>query len=221
MEVTGPVNDPAPPGQHARQLLAGGQLACGADVNLLLEQAADGNAGQLMPHQRDCVHCQAALAEFTALWAPVRDLAATPVPPPAGLTAAVLSQIRGLIRDVWYTLQGTSDGAIRVATRVVATIARDSARQVTGVRVALGRASHGRAATLAEASTLRHHHPHAAVGVLGRTAVIDLAIAVTYDHPVRDTARHVQQQVIRTLRDNPGLQAITVNVTVDDIVNDS
>ena len=131
----------------------------------------------------------------------------------------MLARVRGLVRDVWYTLQLTSDGAIRIATRIVATIARDSARRVPGVRVALGRASHGRLAALAEAATLRHRHPHAAVGVLGRTAIIDLAIAVTYGDPVHDTARQVQQQVIRTLRADLSLQAIAVNVIVDDILD--
>ena len=213
------MNDPGPSGQRAGQLLAGEELACGAAVDLLLEQAADGYAAQLTPHQQSCVHCQAALAEFAVLWAPVRELAATPVPAPAELTAAVLARVRGLVRDVWYTLQLTSDGAIRIATRIVATIARDSARRVPGVRVALGRASHGRLAALAEAATLRHRHPHAAVGVLGRTAIIDLAIAVTYGDPVHDTARQVQQQVIRTLRADLGLQAIAVNVIVDDILD--
>ncbi len=213
------MNDPAPSGPRAQQLLDDGQLACGADIDLLLEQAADGAAGQLTPHQQGCVHCQAALAEFDALWAPVRDIAATPVLPPAGLTDAVLAQIRGLVRDVWYTLQTTGDGAIRIATRVVATLARDSARRIPGVRVALGRASHGRLAALAEAATLGHRHPHSAVGVLGRTAIIDLAIAVTYENPVHDTARQIQQQVTGALRDNLGLQAIAVNVTIDDILD--
>lgn len=214
------MTEPAVPGPAARDLLRVSTLPCGADVDLLLEQAADGRAGDLDAHQLSCVHCQAALGEFAALWAPVTELAAAPVPVPPGLTALVMSQIRALARDVWYTLELTGYGAIRIAARTVATLARDAARTIPGVRVALGRSTQDRLAAIAERATFRHRHPHAAVGVLGRTAAVDLAVAVTYDRPVHDIAHDIQQHVITTLRDNIGLQAITVNVTVDDIFDD-
>ena len=60
---------------------------------------------------------------------------------PQALTAAVMSQIRVLVRDVWYTLQTTNLGFIRIAARIVAALARDTARLVPGVRVALGRSA--------------------------------------------------------------------------------
>lgn len=214
------MTEPAEPGPAARDLLRVPTLPCGADVDLLLEQAADGHAVDLDTHQRSCVHCQAALRELTALWAPVAELAATPVPVPPGLTAAVMSQIRALARDVWYTLEVTGDGAVRIAARIVAALARDAARTVPGVRVALGRSTQDRLAALAERATFRHRHPHAAVGVLGRTAAVDLAVAVTYGRPVHDIARDIQQHVITILRDNIGLQAITVNITIDDILDE-
>jgi uncharacterized alkaline shock family protein YloU len=193
-------------------------LACGADVDELLEQVADGHGGQLTAHQSQCVHCQAAIREFTRLWAPVRQLADTPVPTPAELAAAVVDRVRGLVRDVWYTLEVTDGGAIRIAARVVATLARDAARRVPAVHVALGRSTGSKVADRVEKATLRHRHPHAAVGVLGRTAVVDLAVAVAYGEPVHEIARQVQHDVISELRDNVGLQSITVNVTVDDVI---
>jgi uncharacterized alkaline shock family protein YloU len=212
------VSEPPADGSAARRLLNTVALPCGADVDTLLEQVADGHAADLDAHQRDCVHCQAALTEFVALWTPVADTAAHPVPAPPGLTAAVMSQIRVLVRDVWYTLQTTDLGVIRIAARIVAALARDSARTVPGVRVALGRSTHSKLAQLAEQGSLRHRHPHAAVGVLGRTAVVDLAVAVTYGDPVHDVARDIQRHVIATLRETTGLQTVTVNVTVDDIL---
>jgi len=218
--VTGTVNEPPAGGQGAAHLLDAVALPCGAEIDPLLEQAADGRAAALDAHQRDCVHCQAAIAEFTALWAPVTETAAIAVPAPPGLTAAVMSRIRVMIRDVWYTLQTTELGAIRIAARIVAALARDSARLVPGVRVALGRSSHGTMAALAEQATLRHRHPHAAVGVLGRTAIIDLAVAVSYGDPVHQVARDIQRHVITTLRDDIGLKTIAVNVTIDDIIDD-
>ena len=216
--MTCPVKD-LPAGEGAVQLLDAVTLPCGAEVDPLLEQVADGRAADPDAHQRECVHCQAANAEFTALWAPVAETAARPVPAPPGLTAAVMSQIRVLVRDVWYTLQTTDLGVIRIAARIVATLARDAARMVPGVRVVLGRSTHSRAAALAERGTAQHHHPHAAVGVLGRTAVVDLAVAVSYGEPVHEVARHIQRQVITTLRDEIGLQTVVVNVTVDDVLD--
>lgn len=212
------MSDPPPDRQQGRLLLTSATLACGAEVDLLLEQVADSRGADLDVHQRKCVHCQAAIAEFTAIWQPVTELASIPVLAPPGLTTTVISHIRLLVRDVWYTLQTTDLGAIRVAPRIVAALARDAARMVPGVRVALGRSSHGRLATLAERATFGHLHPHAAVGVLGRTAVVDLAVAVSYGDPVHEVAREVQRHVIASLRDQLGLKTVTVNVTVDDIL---
>jgi uncharacterized alkaline shock family protein YloU len=220
MEVSGPVNDRPASSPAARQLLSAAILPCGADVDLLLEQVAEGHAADRDAHQQQCVHCQAALGELSVLWDPVAELAAAPVPAPPGLAAAVMSQIRTLIRDIWYTLEITENGTIRIAARIVAALARDCARMIPGVRVALGRSTEGKIAALAEKSTLSHRHPHAAVGVLGRTAVVDLAVAVTYNDPAHHVARNIQRQVIATLRDQVGLQSVQVNVTVDDILDD-
>jgi uncharacterized alkaline shock family protein YloU len=214
------MTDPGQPVHDFRQLLSGTtrHLACGADTDELLEQAADGYAGQLTDHQRHCLHCQAALKEFSRVWEPVRSLAAEHVTVPATLKTAVASQIRKLIADVWYTFHLSDSGAIRIAARVVATIAREAARNVPGVRAAFGRSTHSTTAGPAEKATLRHHHPHAAAGVLGRTAVVDLAIAAQYGTQLDAIAHEVQQRAIAELRAKTGLHDITVNVTIDDVI---
>jgi uncharacterized alkaline shock family protein YloU len=216
VEVTGSVGEPSAEPPAVTRLLDAVTLPCGAEVDPLLEQVAD----HMDPdaHQRGCVHCQAAIAEFAARWGPVAETAASPVPAPSGLTAAVMSQIRVLVRDVWYTLQTTELGTIRIAARIVAALARDSARMVPGVRVALGRSTHGKPAALAEQATFGHQYPDSAVGVLGRTAVVDLAVAVTYGDSAHVVARDIQQHVIASLRDMVGLQTVAVNVTIDDIL---
>jgi uncharacterized alkaline shock family protein YloU len=220
MEVTGSVDEPPAERQTIGFLLNAATLPCGAEMDVLFEQVADGRATELDDHQQDCVHCQAALGELSILWAPVAEQAAAPVAAPPGLTAAVMSQIRVLVRDIWYTLQTTDLGVIRIAARIVAALARDAARTVPGVRVALGRSTHSKLAALAEEATFKHRHPHAAVGVLGRTAVVDLAVAVQYGDPVHEVARNIQQQVITALRENVGLQTVHVNVNVDDVLTD-
>ncbi|HEX8094827.1 Asp23/Gls24 family envelope stress response protein [Jatrophihabitans sp.] len=204
---------------QARHLLdpASQRLACGAGVDELLEQVADGDADRPNSHQRTCPHCQAAIAEFRLLWAPVQDYARQPVSLPQRLRRSVLQEVDRLVHDVWYTLHLTDTGAIRVAARVVAAIARDAAGRVPGVRVALGRSTESRIAELVARATSGHLHPHAAVGVLGRTAVIDLALAVSYGEPVHVVAHEVQRRVIAELKQNVGLQSVIVNVTVDDV----
>jgi uncharacterized alkaline shock family protein YloU len=210
------MTDPGQPVHDVRQLLSGTtrHLACGAAIDELLEQAADGHAGQLTSHQRHCLHCQAALPEFSRLWEPVRSLAAEHIAVPATLKTAVASQIRKLIADVWYTLQLSDTGAIRIAAHVIATIAREAARTVPGVRAAFGRSM---TASPAGSATLRHH-PHAAAGVLGRTAVVDLAIAAHYGTQLDAIAHQVQQRTIANLRAKTGLHDVTVNVTIDDVI---
>jgi len=137
---------------------------------------------------------------------------------PHRLQASVMHQIDKLVQDVWYTLELTDDGAMRVAARVVATIARDTARRVRGVRVVLGRTTDTRVADLVAKATRRHRHQNAGIGVLGRTAVIDLAVAVTYGEQVHQVAHEIQRRVKAELQENLGLQTILVNVTVDDVL---
>jgi uncharacterized alkaline shock family protein YloU len=214
------MSDPGQPIHDVSLLLSGANqhLACGADVDELLEQAAGGYASQFTSHQGDCLYCQAALREFGRVWAPVRSLAAEQIAVPAALKSAVASQIRKLVADIWYTLQLDDGGAVRIAARVVARVAREAAQDVAGVRVAFGRSTHNRMASLVERATLRHRHPNAAVGVLGRTAVVDLAIAVQYGGELDAVAREVQQRAVAELRRKAGLQDVTVNVIVDDII---
>ena len=215
------MNGPTEPDHERGHLLGAGRLTCGAEVDLLLEQVADGHAGQLTEHQRDCVHCRAALGELATLWSPVRDLAAAPVPVPPGLTASVISRIRRLVRGAGYTLQINEGGVIRIAVRVVAALARVSAGRVAGVRLALGRTD-GSAVTAPAGPAPRGPDPiRTAAGALGRTAVVDLAVAVSYDRPVRDVARDIQRHVSVALRRDLGLQNVTVNVTIADILDDA
>lgn len=193
-------------------------LPCGADVDELLEQVAAGHGADLSEHQRGCVHCQAALGELRSFWAPAAAAAADPVAVPAGLVTSIMDAVRHRTQNVWFTFEHTDGGAIRIAARIVAVIARDTARRVPGVRVVLGRTSESRVAALVEKATLGHRHPHSAVGVLGRTAAVELAVAVTYGEPAPDVARQIQTDVITALRRDIGLVGVKVNVVVDDVL---
>jgi uncharacterized alkaline shock family protein YloU len=202
----------------APEFLRDDQLPCGASVDDLLEQVADGQREPSTSHQRDCPHCQASLLELDRLWEPMRAAATLPTPTFTAIISDVMSRVRAQVANTWYTLDLGELGSLRIAARVVATIARDAARKVPGVRVALGRSTNSRLSAIIEKATLGHKHPNAAVGVLGRTAVVDLAVAVTYGDPVHEIAREVQRSVIDALRHDVGLQSVAVNVAVDDIL---
>jgi hypothetical protein len=71
-------------------------LPCGADLDALVVQVADGVPGDLA-HQAGCRHCQAALAQLEALWSLVGRLAAERVDAPKRIDAVVLGRIRRAI----------------------------------------------------------------------------------------------------------------------------
>lgn len=214
------MSEAAKPTPDARRRLAGNraELPCGRKIDDLLSQAAGGQSAVLDEHQQICPHCQSALREVAELWQPVEELAGARVEMPDGVRTVVLAQVRRLVADVWSTLQITDIGAVQVAARVVASTARDIAAAVPGVRVAFGSSTNHKIAALVEKATLSHRHPNAAVGVLGRTAVVSLALSVDYGAQLDAVAREVRQRVITDPRTIIGLIDVTVNVTVDDVI---
>lgn len=194
------------------------RLPCGTRVDALLDQVDAGQAQARTPHQLGCPHCQAALAELDALWAPMRALAAERVVAPPGMVVAIMGRVRELANRVWYTLLPESRGATRIAARVVAVIARRAAAGVPGVRVALGRSTDPVAARTVEQATRAHAAPGTAVGVAGAHLAVDLALATAYDSPIPAVAERVRRAVVRDVRAATGIADVEVNITVDDVL---
>jgi hypothetical protein len=71
-------------------------LPCGADLDALVAQVADGVPGDL-DHQATCPHCQAALAQLNELWELVGRLARERVEAPDRIDLLVLDRIRRAI----------------------------------------------------------------------------------------------------------------------------
>ncbi|MDP8978052.1 MAG: hypothetical protein M3N17_05675 [Actinomycetota bacterium] len=69
------------------------RLPCGTDVGRLVTQVADGEPGDVA-HQRDCPHCQAALAELHELWDAAAGLAAEAVDASGRIDRVVMRRIR-------------------------------------------------------------------------------------------------------------------------------
>jgi uncharacterized alkaline shock family protein YloU len=187
-------------------------------VEELLDQVAGHAAPAHREHQRACRHCQATLAELTALWQPVRDLAAEDVQAPAHLLEAVMHRIRRLPHSTWHAVipSDSGSGETRIAARVVAAVARLAAESVPHVRVALG-GSHP-PADLGDSRGTGHHGETATdVAVAGTHVVIDVQIAVEHGVRIPDVATQVRAQITRHITAHTGLTAAAVNVIVTDV----
>lgn len=146
------------------------RLSCGRLVEDILAQVAEGNGADHDSHQRRCPHCQAALAEYDRLWAPMREVTAQRVSAPESVVDSALRRIRGAVEHNDYGVLDSEQGLTRIAARVVVVLARETAQGVPGVRVALSkhitevppgaRTPHPPSALAHNLSTSRRNHPH-------------------------------------------------------------
>ncbi|HEY8721348.1 Asp23/Gls24 family envelope stress response protein [Pengzhenrongella sp.] len=203
--------------------LGADRLPCGASVDSLLEQVADGAPPSDPQHQRDCPHCRAAVHELRGLWEPVRALAAAEVAVPPDLVTKVMLQVRALARDGWHTVIAGPLGSTRIATWVVAALARSAAGRVPGVALTLGRAgpvtapATGALGTGAS-PTGRRRRDARGVGVAGANVVIILDVVAAYGHDLNLLGDAVRAAVIRHVQALTGLTVLEVNVTMVDVV---
>ena len=202
-------------------------LTCGRPVDALLEQVAEGRAGERDAHQLGCTHCQAALAEYDRLWSPLRALAAETVTAPEGFVDDALARIRGAIERPDYATiaSDTGRGVTRIAARVVVVAARQSAQRVPGVRVALGthldptraRAA-GRGADAAGGAPPEPAGTTVDAGVAGSSTAIQITLAADYGIDLRALGERVRETVIARVRELTDLEPVQVTVIIDDVL---
>lgn len=184
-------------------------LPCARSRDEVLDQVARGDAATLDTHQNDCVHCQAALAEYDRLWSPMRDLAAEQADTPEDGIDAALARLRGAIEDTDYATLRGPQGTTRVAARVVVVAARHSAQEVPGVRVALSRGLTGPHDTDSEVH----------VGVAGTSTVIEITLAADYGRSLHQLAADVRRAVTDRVRHLTDLDPVQVIVIIDDVLD--
>jgi uncharacterized alkaline shock family protein YloU len=184
------------------------RLACGRPAGELLDQVAEGDPRPRDAHQRGCVHCQAALAEYDRLWGPVRELAAERVDAPASVTDTALGRIRGAVEHADYAVLPGDRGRTRIAARVVVAAARDAAEAVPGVRVAIGRQLGGGGAPV-----------DVAVGVAGRSAAVEIVLAASYGIDLMALGERVRSEVTTRIRRLTDLEPVDVTVIIDDVLD--
>ncbi|MBC3190156.1 Asp23/Gls24 family envelope stress response protein [Pseudonocardia sp. C8] len=183
------------------------RLVCGRSADELIDQVASGRGDRRDAHQQDCVHCRAALAEYSRLWSPVQDLAAEKITAPEGRFDRMMSTLRGVLSEPDYATLPGPDGVTRIAARVVVVTARRSAQQVPGVRVALSRKLDGDA-------------PGSGVsaGVAGTSTVIEIVLAANYGEDLHALADRVRRTVTERVRALTGLSATEITVVIDDVL---
>jgi uncharacterized alkaline shock family protein YloU len=188
-----------------------GVLPCGAAVDDLLDQVADGNATRRTGHQTDCAHCRAALAELDDLWSPVRAYAAEEITAPVDLLSRMMAQIRQLTEVPGHATFSGERGVTRIAAHVAEVIARAAAGRVAGVVAALGNVS------LDDGSTGSDADAAVAVTVVGRRAVVDITVAAADGEDLQRLAGRIRRTVAADLYALTTMEAIEVNVRIDDL----
>ena len=188
-----------------------GVLACGASSEDLLAQVADGGDRRRTAHQQQCPHCQATLAEYARLWAPVTELAGTEVRAPAGLFDSAMATVRAAAGPPGWGRVDDQAGPYLVAARAVVSVAGYAARTTTGVRMALGALE--RLGDVLDPG----HDGHVEAGVTGRSVALDLTVAAEYGQDLRRLADRLRDRVTREVRAVTGLEAVEVSVTIDDV----
>jgi uncharacterized alkaline shock family protein YloU len=183
------------------------RLSCGRSVEDTLAQVADGRGDERDDHQRRCPHCQAALAEYERLWSPVREVAAQRVTAPDSVVESALRRIRGAVEHADYGVLESPNGLTRISARVVVVAARESARGVPGVRVALSRHVAGPAGTASDVTA----------GVAGRSTAIEITLAADYGLDLVALGERVRQEVAARVRTLTDLEPVQITVIIDEV----
>ncbi|GLZ53493.1 Asp23/Gls24 family envelope stress response protein [Actinomycetospora sp. NBRC 106378] len=183
------------------------RLACGADPDALLEQIAEGRGAERDDHQRQCPHCQATLAEYSRLWAPFDELAATEVHAPPGLFDRALATIREQAGPAGYGRVADETDSFLVAARAVVAVAGRAARTSAGVRMALG--ALGRVIDPTPSTV--------AAGISGQSVALELTVAAEYGHDMQRLAEHLRARVAAEVAAQTGLEVVTVDVAITDV----
>jgi uncharacterized alkaline shock family protein YloU len=184
------------------------RLPCGAAVDDLVSQVAEGAASARTPHQETCPHCQAALAEYGRLWSPIGELAAEAVHPPQSIIDEVLSRIRHTVSDPAYGVLPGPRGQTRIASRAIAVTARVTTEHVPGVRAALARS--GTAADDGAGGVV--------AGVAGGSTALRITLAAHYGEDLTALADRIRTAVARSIRHITGLQPVEITVIIDDVL---
>ncbi len=116
-------------------------------------------------------------------------------------------------RIVEDTLEGNSQGTVKIASDVVATIAGLAAADVSGVAGMSGGFSGG----IAELLGRKNLTKGVKVEINEQDALLDIMIIVEYGYNIADVARNVQQVVKKAVEGMTGLNCAAINIHVQGV----
>jgi uncharacterized alkaline shock family protein YloU len=215
--------DDAPlPGHPSRGLPYG--VPCGALLDDLLEQVAEGTPPADPVHQETCPHCRAALTELADVWAPVRRLTAEYVTAPPTLTSTIMERVRAIAAHGWHAVLTGHSGVLRIAAWVVAVIARRAAANVPGVGTVHGQVTSPAAGLGPVPAEYPPDRPSraqraaaAGIGVAGRGVVVRIAVTAAVGTPLPALAEQIRHRVSAEVSTMTGLRVTAVDVEVTDL----
>jgi uncharacterized alkaline shock family protein YloU len=188
------------------------RLRCGRSAEDTLAQVADGRGDERDDHQMRCPHCQAALAEYGRLWSPVHEISAQRVTAPDNILESALRNIRRAVEHADYGILESPNGYTRISARVVVVAARETARGVPGVRVALSKHVDGPSRL-----TYEGRDDDVTAGVAGRSTAIEITLAADYGLDLVELAERVRREVAARVRALTDLEPVEVTVIIDDV----
>jgi uncharacterized alkaline shock family protein YloU len=173
------------------------QLACGSQPADLLEQLAEDGAVVRTPHQATCPYCQSAFTELERWWETVRVLRSEKVSPSPGLVARVMQRVRADLQP-WRVELPQDRGVTAIPNHVLAAIAYEAARAVTGV------------------VEVRLARPRLSTPVTGQVDV-EVQLTIAFGFSAAAIGAAVREAVIRRLQDLTGLTVDAVEIVVADV----
>lgn len=217
---------PGPSDQRTGDGAGPDRLACGAEVDELLDQVAAGRGAQHDPQQTSCPHCQASLGEYERLWAPVREMADTEVHAPESILDEAIRRIRSAVANPDYGTLPGPHGTTRISARVVVVTARETAQAIAGVRVALGKLVEAGVTPATGTSPQAHpvadpdahdDGPRVVAGMSGRSTAVEVTLAADYGTDLVALGGRIRTEVANRVRDLTGLEPVAVTVHIDDV----
>ena len=175
------------------------RLPCGARLEELLAQVADGAPPEDEGHQSGCPYCQTALRRLRRAWTDVTDLASEPVDVPDRLMAQIMARVRVLVgQTANYILLGHPRGETRVSHTVLVRITQRLARTIPGV-------------VFASARVEPHNSP------LPDRVDLSIRLVVTFGPALHRVAEEVRTIVRRQTPRLTGAHLDHIDIKIDDI----
>lgn len=192
------------------------RLPCGRDKERLLQIVADERSVGARSHEATCPYCQAALAELTALWSPVRDWSSRPTQVPTHLVRTVIARVRRMTQSPHHVVAATAKGVTSVTSWVIAQFGAEAAGRVDGV-VSVG-PNQPRSERRRRSIVLRGGADAVEVTEVGAEAVsLEFSLNVRPVTNVLSLADSVRSEVIHELRRHADLEVSEVDITVEGI----